>query len=153
MRNYIVILSLIFGINWATAQVGSSEQMPQFPECENEVRENQEACFYNTIQTFFFQNFKVPEDIVTSNYKGTIYAVFEVDTIGKFKTLYIDAVSSSLKEETQRVFDALPKVKPATYSGRPTFAKYTIKIGIPLEEPSLFGTKANAIVQDKTNSA
>ena len=107
MRNYIVILSLIFGINWATAQVGSSEQMPQFPECENEVRENQEACFYNTIQTFFFQNFKVPEDIVASNYKGTIYAVFEVDTIGKFKTLYIDAVSSSLKEETQRVFDAL----------------------------------------------
>jgi hypothetical protein len=152
MRNYIVILSLIFGINWATAQVGSSEQMPQFPECENEVRENQEACFYNTMQTFFFQNFKVPEDIVASNYKGTIYAVFEVDTIGKFKTLYIDAVSSSLKQETQRVFDALPKVKPATYSGRPTFAKYTIKIGIPLEEPSLFGTKANAIVQDKTNS-
>ncbi|RBA27742.1 gliding motility protein RemB [Flavobacterium tibetense] len=152
MRNYIVVLSLVLGINWATAQVQSTEQMPQFPECENEVRENQEACFYNTIQTFFFQNFKVPQEIVSSNYKGNIYAVFEVDTIGKFKTLYIDAVSSSLKEETQRVFDALPKVKPATYSGRPTFAKYTIKIGIPLEEPTLFGTKSNVIVQDKTNS-
>ena len=152
MRNYIVVLSLIFGINWATAQVRSSEQMPQFPECENEVSDNQEACFYNTIQTFFFQNFKMPEDIVATNYKGTIHAVFEVDTIGKFKTLYIDAISSSLKEEMQRVFDALPKIKPATYSGRPTFAKYTIKIRIPLEEPSFFGTKANAIVQDKTNS-
>ena len=152
MRNYIVVLSLVFGINWATAQVQSTEQMPQFPECENEVRENQEACFYNTIQTFFFQNFKVPQEIVSSNYKGNIYAIFEVDTIGKIKTLYIDAVSSSLKEETQRVFDALPKIKPATYSGRPTFAKYTIKIGIPLEEPLLFGTKSNVIVQDKTNS-
>jgi hypothetical protein len=152
MRNYIVVLSLVFGINWATAQVQSTEQMPQFPECEKEVRENQEACFYNTIQTFFFQNFKVPQEIVSSNYKGNIYAIFEVDTIGKIKTLYIDAVSSSLKEEMQRVFDDLPKIKPATYSGRPTFAKYTIKIGIPLEEPSLFGTKSNVIVQDKTNS-
>lgn len=152
MKHFIIVFSLVFGINWATAQVRSSEQMPKFLECENEVRENQEACFYSTMQTFFFQNFKVPEDIVASNYKGTIYAVFEVDTIGKFKTLYIDAVSSSLKEETQRVFDALPKVKPATYSGRPTFAKYTIKISIPLEEPLLFGTKSNAIAQDKTNS-
>jgi hypothetical protein len=152
MVKYIVILSLVFGINWVAAQVGYSEKIPQFLECENEVRENQETCFYNTIQTFFFQNFKVPEDIVASNYKGNIYAVFEVDTIGKFKTLYIDAVSSSLKEETQRVFDALPKVRPATYSGRPTFVKYTIKISIPLEEPLLFGTKSNAITQDKTNS-
>lgn len=36
----------------------SNENFPVFQECENASQEEQESCFYNTIQTFVFNNFK-----------------------------------------------------------------------------------------------
>lgn len=49
------------------------------------------------------------------NFKGNILALFEVDTTGTFKILYIDAPFESLKNETKRVFESLPKVKPLIF--------------------------------------
>ncbi|WP_338035231.1 gliding motility protein RemB [Lacinutrix himadriensis] len=37
-----------------------------------------------------------------------------------------------LKDEATRVFDALPKIKPGTYNGKPTFKQYSIPIQIPI---------------------
>lgn len=59
-----------------------------------------------------------------------------MDTTGNFKVLYTDAAHDSLKKEAARVFESLPKVSPATYSGKPTYSKFSIKINIPLVAPS-----------------
>ena len=127
----------------------SNEKLPVFSECENTTQEEQEACFYNTLQTFVYNNFKIPEGDTS---KGNIYAVFEVDTTGTFKPLYIDAPTKELKAETENIFSQLPKVKPATYSGRKVYAKFNLKIAIPLVAPTPY--EANKIEeqgQDKTN--
>ncbi|EAZ95452.1 hypothetical protein FBBAL38_07120 [Flavobacteria bacterium BAL38] len=135
MKKIYYLLLLIFG--WSTfAQNSSNEQFPLFSECKTAELNQQESCFYSTIQNYFYSNYKVPQEIQEQNYKGTVIAVFEVDTIGKFKVIHIDAAHESLKNEAKRVFESLPKVSPATYSGKPTYAKFSIKINIPLIAPN-----------------
>ncbi len=150
MKKYISVLFFLYSFS-IYAQV-TSETLPVFPECESEKKENLENCFYNTLQNFMYSNFVVPNEIKQENYKGNIIAIFEVDTIGAFKVLYIDAISNDLKKETQRVFDLLPKIKPAVYSGRPTYSKFSLKITIPIEQPIAYKNEnKEAKVQDKTN--
>lgn len=145
----IIFLFLFVG-NFLVWGQETNEQLPVFSNCENVTKEEQEACFYNTIQTFVYQNFKVPS--VDENTKGTIYAVFEVDTLGSFKPIYIDAPSKELKAEAEVIFEKLPKVQPATYSGRKVYSKFSLKIAIPLEEPTPYKAKVvEDNFQDKTN--
>ena len=135
MRKIYCLLLLFVG--FATfAQHSSNEQFPIFPDCVNAIGKQQESCFYNSIQNYFYNNFKVPQELQEQNYKGTVIAVFEVDTVGNFKVLYTDAAHESLKKEAARVFESLPKIKPATYSGKPTYSKFSIKINIPLIAPN-----------------
>lgn len=147
MKKILLIILFLGTINsWSQR---ANEKLPIFKECENAKDNEQESCFYNTIQTFVFNNFKIPENNTS---KGIIYAVFEVDTLGVFKPLYVDAPSKELKIETESIFAKLPKVKPATYSGRKIYAKFNLKIPIPLETPTPYESKANEQEgQDKTN--
>ena len=140
MNNFLRILFVVGLFQTVTAQT-SKEQLPVFPECQSAGMQ-QEACFYNTLQNFVYNNFKVPATVTEKNYKGTVIALFEVDTLGAFKVLYTDAAYPELIEETKRVFGQLPKVEPAKYSGRPTYAKYSVKIAIPLVKPSVYQSEA-----------
>lgn len=140
MNNFLRILFVAGLFQTVTAQT-SKEQLPVFPECQSAGMQ-QEACFYNTLQNFVYNNFKVPATVTEKNYKGTVIALFEVDTVGAFKVLYTDAVYPELIEETKRVFGQLPKVEPAKYSGKPTYAKYSVKIAIPLMKPSVYQSEA-----------
>ncbi len=114
----------------------SNEQMPIFSSCEKLQNKELESCFYQQIQTFIYNNFQVPQKLKDSNYKGSILLLFEVDSKGIFKVLYVDANDTELKSESQRIFEKMPKVTPATFNGTPTYAKYTIKISVPLQNPS-----------------
>ena len=120
MRKIYSLLLLVFGFT-TFAQNSSNEQFPKFPDCVNAIGNQQESCFYNTIQNYFYTNYKVPQELQEQNFKGTVIAVFEVDTIGNFKVLYTDAAHESLKKEAARVCESLPKVSPATYAGKPTY--------------------------------
>ena len=150
MKKSLCFLIAIIGFS-AFAQTNTNEQFPVFPDCANAMSNQQEGCFYTTIQNFFYTNYKVPQELQASNYKGNVMVLFEVDTIGAFKVLYIDAAHESLKTETKRVFQTLPKVVPAKYSGKPTYSKFTLKLSIPLEQPKPFEDR-NQVLQDKTNS-
>ena len=136
---YSIIFFLVLVGQIALAQENNNEVFPQFKSCEdNQVLSNKD-CFYENLQKHILSNFKIPES--ANSYNGKVYALFEVDTIGKFKILYTEAYSEDLKNETKRVFELLEKVKPATYQGRKTYAKYTITIPIPLD--STFVSMAN----------
>ncbi|MBC7439720.1 MAG: gliding motility protein RemB, partial [Flavobacterium sp.] len=73
---------------------------------------------------------------------------FEVDTIGVFKVQYVDAVYPELIAESKRIFSTLPNIKPATYSGKPTYSRYTINIKIPLED----GVQNKIIADEKAKN-
>lgn len=149
---YFWCVFLLFLMNGKTfSQTMSREQYPVFKACKEVAQENKEACFNHQVQDFFYNNFKVPDELVQQNYKGTVIALFEVDTAGAFKPLYIDAVFPELTAETKRIFAALDKVEPAKYAGKPTYAKYTIHIAIPLVKPAMPGSAAVAGTFRKTS--
>ena len=120
-----------------------SEQFPIFPNCESKQAKELESCFYNEVQTFVFQNFQVPAEL--KNPKTVVKVLFEVDEKGSFKVLYIDALEDDLIKESKTVFGKFPKIKPATYNGKPTYSKYTIKIAIPLQNPADIKMESDAI--------
>ena len=127
--------ALLFLTLVASAQVTQkgTERFPVFPACKGMEFKALETCFYNQLQDFVFNNFKVPENLKQNNFKGNVIVLFEVTEGGNFKVIFVDAVDEELVSESKRVFGKLPKVSPATYNGQPTYAKYTIKIAIPLQ--------------------
>lgn len=150
MRHLWCVALLFLGITNSFSQT-ESEQFPVFKDCKNNPPKDQESCFNAKVQDFFYSHFKVPQQVTDANYKGTVIALFEVDSTGTFKPLYIDAAYPELKEETKRVFAQFEKVEPAKFAGRATYAKYTVRIAIPLEKPVTDETTAVATTSGKTN--
>ncbi|GAA4763699.1 MULTISPECIES: gliding motility protein RemB [Flavobacterium] len=147
-------LFLLFFISqYAFSQVSNQEKHPVFPACESVFDKDLENCFYSQIQDFVYQNFQVPDVAKQNNFKGRVITLFEVDTSGVFKVLYIDAKYPELTAETKRVFLALPKIKPATYNGNSTYAKYTINIAIPLQSAAQIAEEERLEKERKENDS
>lgn len=128
------------------AQANSySEKPPVFSACDSVSFNNQQKCFDNQVHSYIYNNFKTPLKVKNENYKGEVVVLFEVDTTGRFKVMYVDAVYSELKEEATRVFSSLPKIKPATYNGRSTFKQYSLGIKIPLEDIGIYNEQNETI--------
>lgn len=129
----LLILLCLCASAFAQNPVSGREQFPRFENCGERFGKELEACFYNQLQEFTYMNFKLPDNIASTGYKGEVNVLFEVDSTGTFRTLYIDAIYPELIAETKRVFAMLPKVSPPTYNGKAVYAKYTYKISIPLQ--------------------
>lgn len=127
----ILLLLLFSAVSNAQVATKNTEQFPVFPACENQYNTDLETCFYTQVQDFVYNNFKVPENLVQNNFKGSIVILFEVNEKGKFNVQYVDAVDDELVTESKRVFAQFPVISPPTYNGKPTYSKYTIKIAIP----------------------
>lgn len=125
----------------------TSEQFPVFPNCENLQSKKLEDCFYKEVQDFVYNNFEVPENLRQSNYKGEVKVLFEVDEKGEFKVIYVNTENEQLSVEATRVFGLFPKIKPSTYSGKPTYSKYTISIAIPLKSADQMAAEAAAAAE------
>lgn len=139
-----------------TAQENTNifQTYPVFDGCQNETALKQESCFKNTFRSFFADNFILPEGYAKNQFSAEIALFFEVDSLGVFKLLYADAPSAPLKEEATRVFAKLPKVKPATYSGRPVFIQFSYTLKLPFESEIITGSqpeKANQFVKNAAN--
>ncbi|UYW00761.1 gliding motility protein RemB [Flavobacterium agricola] len=147
-KSLIVLLTTLL-TSVLFAQQSYKQQVPLFPSCESTPTE---ACFYNTMQNFIFHNFKVPEKEVVSNYRGTIYALVQIDTLGKFNSTYIDAETNELREATQQVINALPTVKPYEVNGVKKTFRYSLRINIPLQSVSNHDTQANLLGQTSESS-
>ena len=137
LRTFIFWVALM-GSSLTIAQertTATFEKPPVFPECKNQPIDSLKSCFQFRLNTFIYENFKVPEIVATESYRGSVEVLFEVDKTGDFKVIFIDAIYEELKQETERLFNALPQIEPATYNGNPTFTQYSIKIKIPLVNP------------------
>jgi hypothetical protein len=135
MKKYTFFLFFFLLTFVAQAQLTTQniEQVPVFPNCASQTGKELESCFYDQVQDFVFNNFKVPENLKQNGYKGNVNVLFEVDDQGAFKVIYVDASEEELSKEAKKVFAQFPKIGPPTYNGKPSYAKYTIKIAIPLK--------------------
>ncbi len=132
MKHHVVLFLLLVQFNSFSQGNLSFEKPPVFPNCESLSISELQKCFDQNIYNHIYDNFKVPESVLKQNYKGEVVVLFEVDTTGVFKLIYIDAMFDTLKTEAKRVFAMLPKITPATYNGRNTYKQYSIPIRIPL---------------------
>jgi hypothetical protein len=126
MKKIISCIVMLFSL--ISYSQSSQEKLPVFENCKAQPEDD--TCFFATIQDNFKQNFNKE---YTAE-KSTIIALFAVDTLGKFEVLFIDAASEEIKNETKRVFSLLPIVQPATYNGKPIYAKYTLKVNFPFSD-------------------
>lgn len=151
MKQFVVLLLFICHFTAVAQNTNSFEKPPVFPECATLGVDSLQQCFDKNVFQHIKTNFKVHKKVIDEKYKGKVVVLFEVDTTGAFRVMYVDAVYNELKKETIRVFSLLPKIKPATYSGRKTFKQYSIPIKIPLEDFELQSAKkvneVNAIEQ------
>jgi len=147
MKKYISVLLLLFVSFVMKAQIvtQNSEQVPVFPGCENKVDKDLETCFYSQVQDFVYNNFIVPDQLKQNNFKGNVNVLFEVNDQGLFKIIYVDSNDELLTAEARRVFAQLPKVGAPTYNGNPSYAKYTIKIAIPLKSAADLQAEREAV--------
>lgn len=132
MKQFIVLLLLLVQYSLFSQNTSFYEKPPVFPDCEDLTLESQQQCFDNHVFQLISENFKVPQKVLDNHYKGELVVLFEVDTTGLFKVIYVDAMYDELKEEAKRVFALFPKIKPGTYNGNPTFKQYSIPIKIPV---------------------
>ncbi len=147
MKRFVVLFLLLVQYNIYAQDTFQYEKAPVFSNCETIEIDSLQQCFDRNVFTHIYENFKVPQKVLDENYKGNVAVLFEVDTTGLFKVIYIDAIYKELKDETERVFGLLPKIKPATYNGRVTYKQYSTSIKIPLINQSIVSksvTKVNA---------
>lgn len=145
-----IILVCLFFSFWVSNAQDTYLVTPIFPSCEDKNVQETRDCFYQQIQQFVYDNFQTPDQVLQHKYKGNVNVLFSVDTTGVFNVLYVDAIYPELVTETKRIFQMLPKIKPAISSGKATFVKYALKIAIPLQNsqavvPSEYQTKSDSI--------
>ncbi len=134
---FLLIILIAFQHNLFSQDLTNYEKPPIFPDCDSIQIKQTKICFNNKLNQFIYEKFQVPKVVQDENYNGEVVVLFEVNEEGKFNVLYIDAMYKELKEEATKVFNELPVIKPATYNGNPTYAKYSISIKIPLTNQSV----------------
>jgi hypothetical protein len=118
----------------ATALKSSLERFPVFPNCVNLQASALENCFYTEVQSFIFQNFEVPENLKQNGYTGEVKVLFEVDSKGVFKVIYVSSEQESLRQETKNTFEKFSIIEPSTYNGTPIYYRFNTIISIPLKD-------------------
>ncbi len=151
MKKYFSLIIFILSQS-IFSQENNTEKFPVFPACQKSQDSELENCFYTQLQDFVYSNFKVPADLQQRNFNGKIITLFEVDTTGTFNVLYIDAMYPELIVETKRVFAAIPKIDPPTFQGKPTYAKYTISIAVPLQTAAQILAQKQSLENKTANS-
>lgn len=153
MRKIGYFFILLFGLTTqAQDNAAISERFPVFPGCENLQDAELETCFYNKVHDFVFNTFKVTDELTKNNYKGTVIVLFEVTADGTFVVQYVDANEKALVEASNTVFAKMPKIAPPTYNGIPTYAKFTIKIEVPLKSLAQIKAEKEAAVEKLKSS-
>ncbi|GAA3601886.1 gliding motility protein RemB [Flavivirga amylovorans] len=132
MKRFILLFLLLVQYNSYSQDTFLAEKPPVFPNCETIAIDSLQQCFDRNVFEHIYKNFKIPQRVRDEAYKGEVVVLFEVDTTGQFRVIYIDAIYKELKEETIRVFSTFPKIAPATYNSRKTYKQYSLPIKIPL---------------------
>lgn len=138
-------LILFLSLNFTIQAQSELETYPVFQECENS--EQQENCFRKQLINYLAKNYNHPNSLENSESNARV--LFEVDTIGKFNVIYINAIDQKIKNEIQKSFDSLPVIKPSTYNGKARFIRFTIPLSIPIHQTKNINLKETIILEEK----
>ena len=129
MKKLLLLAFTLFAVHFTFSQ---EDTYPIYKGCENNQDVSLENCFNEKLTADIMDAFKVPQELISDNYKGTVNIIFLVTKEGNFDILYVRTAYKELEDEARKVFANLPKASPATYNGRPIDIRFGIPIQIPL---------------------
>lgn len=103
------------------------EKAPVYPGCEGS--DNERDCFSSNITKLVQENFNT--GLATDDMEGQavkIMTMFTVNAKGNVEAIKVRAPNESLKAETERVINLIPKVKPGMQKGKALNVSYTLPI-------------------------
>ena len=87
-----------------------------------------------TLQTYFDNNFKYPDEIKNKKIQDRIVVEFEIDKDGSVTSVKIlRGIDQKLDEEIVRFLEKMPKWKPGKQNGKPVKVKVTLPIKISIQ--------------------
>ena len=99
MKQFVVLFLLFISVSIYSQNRAYNEKPPVFPSCDSLTIDALQQCFDTQVYNHIFETFKVPEKVSKEKYKGEVIVLFEVDTTGQFKVLYVEAMYDELKTE------------------------------------------------------
>ena len=113
------------------------EEVPVFPGCENEA--DTRACFQKMIQRHISKNFRYPQEAQNKGIQGRVAVMFTIDEEGRITDIRKRGPHALLENETVRIIEKLPQMKPGKAGGKAVRVPFSIPINFKLE-----GTGFNA---------
>ncbi|MGX1023225.1 gliding motility protein RemB [Psychroflexus sp. MBR-150] len=131
LLNLLIIIAITF-----TAKAQDTSY-PIFEECsEVDQIQLQKECFETNFNNHLKQLLKnTSNDSLPKSQKVSL--IFDVDKNGKFNLIFIDADSQTVKQNFEKAFDSLPKVKPAKTYGNPSFMQFSVDLIYPFHKNGL----------------
>lgn len=99
---------------------------PEFEKCKNS--DDKMKCFFNEINLHIMENFKYPPEALDKAIQGKIITTIDIDENGKFIIYSSVGPHKILEDEAKRIYNKLPKIKPALKNGIPV----KVRIAVPL---------------------
>ena len=148
MKSKFLFFALLITWSIQAQLLRQNNQLPPRPaSCESTPESQLEQCFAEYVQDFIYNHIELPAYAKEPSYQANLMVLFEVTEGGSCKVLYVDSPDAALTQATQTVFGLFPLFQPATFDGRPTFAKFSIKIAIPLKSSADLAAEAKQQAQ------
>lgn len=91
-------------------------------------------CFNNKLSGYLAEEYRYPEAARSLGIEGKIYVNFVVESDGSITNVnVVKGLDALLDAEAVRSVQALPKMIPATFDGKPVRIQYTIPINAGLK--------------------
>jgi len=125
-RVSLFVLSLL-----AITMHSQSQKYPVFKGCENSSIHNMEACFNDAVKNAVLEEFNVPKNVASDNFKGTVNVLFFVTRNGTFNVMHVNSPYKEIEQEVKRVFKGLPKAVPAQYNNHGIDMSFAMPLNFP----------------------
>jgi len=126
---YICILFFFFGFTL----YGQETTYPVFQNCRDLTgKDEQKKCFETEFLNTLRSN--LDKEQVNTNSPVSIGIIFDVDRTGQFNLIFINTDNSQVKNEFEKAFNDLPKIKPATTLGKASFMQFNMELVYPFDQ-------------------
>jgi hypothetical protein len=114
------------------------ENVPVFPGCENGSETDKRKCLQNAITSHVNKNFNanLANELNLPAGLQKIFVVFKINKEGNITDVKTRASHVKLEEETLRVVNSIPQMKPGKQRGENVSVKYSLPIAFKIDAKS-----------------
>ncbi len=109
------------------------EEMPRFPGCEHEPKDERPECAQKEMLKFVYENLRYPDEAKKSKTEGTVVIQFVINIDGSISnTKIVKEIGDGCAKEVLRVVNEMPIWIPGKQRGAPVKVRYTLPVKFSL---------------------